>query len=109
MSNFLTDTWERTKRVAPMFRHNASTKVGGTLECPWCDKTRMREVDRQPPDRVYYRCKDCNKLICYISTPMTLDEKARMLHPSEHPYAHHKQGLGKSVSIPGVGTFRIKR
>jgi len=91
------------------FSTKASTKVGGTLSCPWCNGTKIKEVDRQPPDRVFYRCKTCNKSIIYISTPMSVDEHQRLLHAQEHPYAHHRQGLGRQIRIPGLGSFRIKK
>lgn len=74
-----------------------STKTGGTLSCTWCYSDKLKFVETYPPDREVWQCKICKKKLTYITTPMAVDDPARMQHKSEHPYAHHKRGLGRYI------------
>ena len=103
--------------ILPSGLRTKSTKVGGKLECTWCDSTSLKEVDRYPPDRVVYRCKKCNMPMTYCSTPMSLDGIDRLKRPNEHPYAHMKYGPsaprniapGGIIKIPGLGSYKVKK
>ena len=81
-------------------RGRSSSKVGGTLSCTWCNSTALKFVDHYPPDRDVYRCRKCGQKMTYITTPMAVDDPARMQHKSEHPYKHLG---GIATKIPIIG------
>ena len=81
-------------------RGRSSSNTGGTLSCTWCNSTALKFVDHYPPDRDVYRCRKCGQKLTYITTPMAVDDPARMQHKSEHPYKH-MGGIATKIPILG--------
>lgn len=90
--------------ILPSGFRKRSTNVSGTFTCPWCSSPKMKLRFNIPPDRQAYECKVCHKRCTYVTTPMPIDDRARMKREEEHPYKHIKYGNAAPRNIGSILT-----